>query len=134
MKKGSWFTVLGSRFNGFRKSSIVNRQSSIILCVLCVLCGLVYAEKAIINSFNTGEVTGELAARTDLRLAYSSVRLMENFYIQTHGGAAKRPGTYYIAEAADSDVAGRLIGFGHSTGTNNVLEFGEKTIRFYRGE
>ena len=104
----------------------------VILCVLCALCGLVYAEKAIINSFNTGEVTGELAARTDLRLAYSSARLMENFYIQTHGGAGKRPGTYYIAEAADSEVTGRLIGFGHSTGTNYVLEFGEKTIRFYK--
>jgi len=94
--------------------------------------GKARAETAIINSFNRGEVTGELAARTDLRLAYSSARLMENFYIQTHGGAGKRPGTYYIAEAADSEVTGRLIGFGHSTGTNYVLEFGEKTIRFYK--
>ena len=110
------------------------KRFTIYYCLLTILiiCGICVAETAIINSFNRGEVTGELAARMDLRIAYSSARLMENFYIQTHGGAGKRPGTYYVAEAADSDVTGRLIGFGHSTGTNNVLEFGEKTIRFYK--
>ena len=105
----------------------------VVLCVLCGLCGLVYAEKASINSFNRGEVTGELAARTDLKLAYSAVRVMENFYCQTHGGAAKRAGTYYIAETADSDDAGRVIAFGHSSDMNYVLVFGDKTIRFYKG-
>ena len=95
--------------------------------------GKARAETAIINSFNRGEITPELLARQDLRSVYSAVRLMENFYVQTHGGASKRPGTYYIAESADSEVVGRLIGFGHSTGTNNVLEFGDKTIRFYKG-
>jgi len=104
----------------------------LILCVLCVLCGKNYAEKAIINSFNSGEVTGELESRTDLRKLYSAVRVMENFYCQSHGGAAKRPGTYFIAETADSDDAGRVIQFVHSSGTNNVLEFGDKTIRFYK--
>jgi len=117
------------------KKNSVNQCKSvsiIILCVLCVLCGLTYAEKAIINSFNSGEITGEMAARVDLKAAYSGVRVMENFYCQAQGGASKRPGTYYIAESADSDVKGRLIPFGHSTGTNYVLEFGDKTIRFYK--
>ena len=123
MKKvhGSWFTVHGLGF-------------MVLFSILCALCGLVYAEKAIINSVNRGEVTPEVTARTDLRLAYSAVRLMENFYCQSHGGAAKRPGTYYIAETADGGDAGRLVPFNHSSGRNDVLEFGDKTIRFYRGD
>ena len=104
----------------------------LILCVLCVLCGLSYADKAMMYAFNLGELTEKLTARPDVKLYYSGCLKLENFYCQTHGGAAKRPGTYFIAETADSGEAGRVIPFVHSSGTNNVLEFGDKTIRFYK--
>ena len=116
-----------------RRLNIIYIIWLIILAILAVY-SVAHAETAIINSFNRGEVTGEMAARTDLRILYSAVRLMENFYVQTHGGAGKRPGTYYVAESADSETVGRLIGFGRAGARNNVLEFGDKTIRFYKGE
>ena len=106
----------------------------VFLCALCGRCGLVFAEMATMHAFNRGEVTGEISARSDIKPYYFGCRKLENFYCQTHGGAGKRPGTYYIAESADSDTAGRLIGFGRTAGTNNVLEFGDKTIRFCKGE
>ena len=106
----------------------------LVLCALCVLCGRNYGETAMMHSFNRGVLTPKLAARSDVKLHYSGCRELDNFYCQVWGGASKRPGTYYIAEAADNDTAARLISFSHSTDRNYVLEFGEKTIQFNLGD
>ena len=89
-------------------------------------------DTAMINSVNTGEVSGELAGRQDLQKYYSAVRLMENLYCQPQGGAGKRPGTYYISATADSDNVSRLIEFAREPADAVIMEFGHETIRFYK--
>ena len=96
--------------------------------------GLACAETAMLHSFNKGEVTPKIAARADVKMYYSGNRVMENFYCQVYGGASKRPGTYFISEAADSDNTARVIPFSQSTERNYVLEFGDKTVQFYLGD
>jgi len=102
----------------------------IIILILLGLHSLASAEMAMLHSFNKGELTEKLAARSDVTPYYSGARLMENFYCQVHGGASKRQGTYFIAEVADSSKAARAIPFSKSTEENYVLVFGDKTIGF----
>jgi len=104
----------------------------IIILFICAACSVTFAPTGMIHSFNRGELSGQIESRYDLKMWYSGCRVLENFYCQTHGGAAKRPGSYYIAETADSTVTSRLIGFDGSDGEARILEFGEKTIRFYK--
>jgi len=104
----------------------------LIVLIVIAIIGIARSETAMIHSFNSGEMTGELGARADVRKWYSGARTMENFYCQTHGGASKRPGTYYITETSDSSAISRLIGFDGPDGAARVLEFGDKTIRFYK--
>jgi len=103
----------------------------IIILIICMVCSASMALTGMIHSFNSGELTGKLFARAELKKWYSGASKMENFYCQTHGGAAKRPGSHYITETADSTVTSRLIGFDGADGEARILEFGEKTIRFY---
>ena len=103
--------------------------------VLLGLYSLANAETAMMHSFNRGILTPKLAARSDVKIHYAGCRELSNMVCQVYGGASKRPGTYYIAEAADSGKAGRVIPYSRATEAGNyVLEFGDKTIRFYLGE
>ena len=106
----------------------------LIVLVLLAIHTHVRAETAMLHSFNKGEVTPKIAARADVKMYYSGNRVMENFYCQVYGGASKRPGTYFISEAADSDNKARVIPFSQSTERNYVLEFGDKTVQFYLGD
>lgn len=101
----------------------------LVLCVLCALCGLNYADTAMMNAFNSGEVTEELGGRSDVRKYYSACRTMENLYCQSQGGASKRPGTYYISQAPGES---RLVPFDRAVGDGVIMEFSNETIRFYK--
>jgi hypothetical protein len=110
----------------------MKKLAIIILILFLVACTLAYAEMAMINSLNTGEVTGQIYGRADVKKYYSACRLLENFVCEPYGGVAKRPGTYYIDEVADSDYTGRLIAFERSTSESFILEFGNETIQIYK--
>ena len=116
-----------------RRLNIIYIIWLIILAILAFY-EVAYGETAMLHSFNKGEVTPKIAARADVKMYYSGNRVMENFYCQVYGGASKRPGTYFISEAADSDNKARVIPFSQSTERNYVLEFGDKTVQFYLGD
>jgi hypothetical protein len=110
----------------------MKKRRFIILFIISFWAGSVYAAIAMINSLNTGEVTGEIAGRTDVKKYYSACRILENFNCEPYGGISKRPGTYYISEAADQNAAGRIITFQRSTTESIILEFSNETIQFYK--
>lgn len=87
--------------------------------------------KKLINSFNAGELSPYLYARTDLDKYASGCLTMENFMPMPYGGATRRPGLEYIgASKADDKI--RLIPFTASVDASYVLEFGSEYIRFWK--
>ena len=87
--------------------------------------------KKVINSFNAGELSPYLYARTDLDKYGSGCITMENFTPLPYGGATRRPAVKYIG-ASKADDAVRLISFKSSTDSSYVLEFGSGYVRFYK--
>ncbi|MCP4537773.1 MAG: hypothetical protein GY832_11570 [Chloroflexi bacterium] len=72
-------------------------------------------------------------ARIDQQKYQAGCRTMENFYPLIHGGAERRPGTYYANEVKDSSAKTRLVPFEFSLEYAYVLEFGNQYIRVYKG-
>jgi len=85
----------------------------------------------VLNSFNAGELSEYLSARTDLAKYRNGCQTLENMLVLPYGGATRRPGTEFIAEVKDSDDNTRLIPFERSEDTSFILEFGDNYIRFY---
>ncbi len=86
----------------------------------------------ILTAFNAGEISPQLRGRVDLEKYAMGCETMENFFCRAHGGAQRRPGTYFIAEVKDSSTATRLIPFQFNTTQAYVLEFGNQYIRFFK--
>lgn len=84
-----------------------------------------------ILSFNTGEVTPQIDARSDVAKYISSCRTMVNMLPLVYGGATRRPGTRYIATAKNSPEGIRLVPFIYSAEIAYMCEFGNQYIRFY---
>src|SRR5215217_5622056 len=85
----------------------------------------------LIPSFNAGELSPYLDARSDLEKYASGCRLLENNVILPYGGVYRRPGTEYLGAAKLTDRRCRLLGFNFSTTTRFVLEVGQLYIRFW---
>ncbi|MFP4477323.1 MAG: ubiquitin-activating E1 FCCH domain-containing protein [Desulfatibacillaceae bacterium] len=85
----------------------------------------------IFTAFTAGELSPRLDGRVDLKTYHQGCRVLENLLVWPHGGAAKRPGTYFIAEAKDPTKPVRLIPFEYSATQAYILELGHQTIRFY---
>lgn len=83
------------------------------------------------SSFNAGELSPQLKGRADLDKYRNGGDLYENFLPQIHGPIRKRPGTRFVNEIKDSSKPGRLIPFEFSTEQAYILEFGDRTLRFY---
>lgn len=88
------------------------------------------ANKSIL-SFNAGELSPKLDARTDLDKYNAGCRTLQNAFVEPYGAAIRRAGTQYIASAKVAGTKARLIGFKFSTTTNFILEFGVGYIRFF---
>lgn len=88
------------------------------------------ANKSLI-SFNAGELSPKLDARTDLDKYGAGCRTLQNAFVEPYGAAIRRPGTQYIASTKVAGTKARLIGFKFSTTTNFILEFGVGYIRFF---
>jgi hypothetical protein len=85
----------------------------------------------ILQSFNAGELSPLMDMRIDQDKYQMGCRTMENFYPLIYGGAERRPGTYFVAQAKSNTAKCRLIDFVYSTSQSYVMEFGNQYIRFY---
>ncbi|CAN5773433.1 hypothetical protein BH09VER1_BH09VER1_46270 [soil metagenome] len=85
----------------------------------------------LIPTFNAGELSPYLDARSDIEKYASGCRLLENFVIMPYGGVYRRPGTEYLGAAKYANKRCRLVPFNFSISTRFVLEFGERYIRFW---
>lgn len=85
------------------------------------------------TSFNAGELSPHMAARTDQGRYVAGCRSLKNMLVLPHGPAYRRPGTEYMGEAsrAASQGAARLIPFVFNTSQTYVLEVTHKCIRFW---
>ncbi|MDD2657195.1 MAG: ubiquitin-activating E1 FCCH domain-containing protein [Candidatus Pacebacteria bacterium] len=85
----------------------------------------------LICSFNGGEISSRLDARSDLQKYLSSCRVLENFIPLVEGGAQARPGLYYVAEIKDSSKSARLFPFQFSTVKAYIVLAEDGYFRFF---
>jgi len=88
----------------------------------------------IITSFNAGELSPNLAGRTDVSKYPSGCRLIEGFLPIVQGPAVRRAGTRHVAAVKDQAKRVWLVKFEFSATQAYVLEFGDSYVRFYTGE
>ena len=69
------------------------------------------------TSFNAGELSPHMAARTDQGRYAAGCRTLKNMLVLPHGPAYRRPGTEYMGEASATATQGaaRLIPFVFNT-------------------
>jgi len=83
-------------------------------------------------SFNAGEVSPFIDARTSLEKYRSACRTLENFQILPYGGVIRRPGTQFLGTTKYVTLGEvRLIGFNFSTTTRFIIEMGVGYMRFW---
>ena len=85
-----------------------------------------------LTNFTGGELSPRLDGRTDLTKYSSGCSTLENLVVYPHGSAARRPGSTFLAEVADSDNKTRLIPFEFSTTQTYMLEFSNLKMRVYK--
>ncbi len=81
-------------------------------------------------SMAAGEIAPELYGRVDQELYYIGLRTCKNFVIRQYGGAANRPGTYFVAEVKDHSKEVCLIPFQFNEEQTYVIEAGDQYFRF----
>ena len=85
-----------------------------------------------LTNFTGGELSPRLDGRNDLTKYSSGCKTLENLIVYPHGAAARRPGTSFVAEVANSANKTRLIPFEFSTTQTYMLEFSNLKIRVYK--
>ena len=83
------------------------------------------------SSINAGEFSPRMKAQTGFALYPNAAEILENFLILPTGGATRRPGTHFVAEAKASSGPYRLVPFERSADQAYILEFGDGYLRFY---
>ena len=86
------------------------------------------------SSFNAGELSPRLAARTTFEKYPAGSEEVLNLIPLAEGGLMRRSGTRFVAEVADSAKKSRLKPFQFSTQDTHVLEFGDRVLRFFRNQ
>lgn len=104
----------------------------ISLCFASIAFSAYTSITTVINGFHSGELSPLLEGRTDVKRYYTGCRTLENFVVLSQGGATKRPGTMYIAEANSISKNIRLFNFQYSTTDSYIIEAGDGYMRFYR--
>lgn len=100
--------------------------------IILLFTSSLFAINTSITSFNAGQVTPLLEARSDFNKYNSACRILENMLVATQGPVHRRPGTQYIATAADGNNAVKLISFEYAHDDTYILELGHQYMRFYR--
>jgi len=85
-----------------------------------------------LTNFTGGELSPRLDGRNDLTKYSSGCSTLENLVVYPHGAAARRPGTTFVAEVANSANKTRLIPFEFSTTQTYMLEFSNLKIRVFK--
>lgn len=83
-------------------------------------------------SFNSGEVSPDVANRTDLDKFRSALLKAKNCFIKPYGAVYRRPGTRYVASCKYPDKKCILREFDYNAKISYLLEIGEKYIRVYK--
>ncbi len=84
-----------------------------------------------ITSFNAGEFSPLMAARSDLKYYQSACKRLLNFVPTVQGPARNRPGTKFAKEVKDSTQRTWLRRFVFSKTEAYIIEFGHLYVRFY---
>jgi hypothetical protein len=84
------------------------------------------------TQFNAGELSPKLVGRSDVEQYANGCSVMQNFLPLVQGGAHRRSGTRFVAEAKFANRTTILIPFQFSVAQAYVLEFGHEYVRFYR--
>jgi len=85
-------------------------------------------------SFNAGELSERLSARTDFDKYNNGASVLENMIPLSEGGAMRRPGTRYVATTKTQTEASDLKPFKFSTTQSYMTEFGSNYIRFFKDQ
>ena len=88
----------------------------------------------LIATFNGGELSPFLDARTDIDKYRSGCQELENFIPTPYGGVMRRPGLQYVSDAKEDETRCRLIPFVFSETTRYVVELGEEYARVYNAD
>lgn len=86
----------------------------------------------IFSSFNGGVISPKMAARVDFGRYFNSLKTLSNMTIMPQGGATRRTGSRYIADAAVSSRKSKLVPFEFSDEVAYMLEFGHNVIHFFK--
>jgi len=86
------------------------------------------------TSFNAGELSPRLHARTDFERYAAGMKECTNFIPLVQGGIKRRSGTRFIREVKDSAKQTTLIPFQFSDVQAYILEVGDTYIRFYKSQ
>ena len=78
-----------------------------------------------LTNFTAGEISPRLEGRTDLSKYFNGCRRLENFHVHPHGGATRRSGFRFVAEAMHPENPVLLIPFEFNGTQTYVLELGE---------
>ena len=85
-------------------------------------------------SFNSGELSPQIDARSDVAKYASGCRTLSNMIPRIYGSAKRRPGTQFIGSVKNSSEKSRVVSFQYSDTIAYILEFGPEYIRiFYDG-
>ena len=87
--------------------------------------------KRVINSFNAGELSPYLYARSDIDKYSSGCLTMENFIPLPYGGVTRRPAIEYEFVSVDNDKV-RLIPFVPTVDNAFLLVIGDEQINIYQ--
>ena len=90
--------------------------------------------KALINSFNGGEVTPLMIGRVDLDNMRKACVEMTNFVPRVFGGAFRRPPMMHVASAIDPTRHARLIPFAFSSSKKFQIELGHLQFRVFNAD
>lgn len=84
------------------------------------------------NNFTQGEISPRVYGRFDLSKYFNGCKQLVNMIVYPHGGATRRVGTRYVADAHTTVGACRLIPFEFSELDSYVLEFTDELMRVFR--
>lgn len=83
------------------------------------------------GSFNGGELSPRMAARTDQSKYAAGCKTLQNFIPTVQGPAIRRGGTMYTNEVKESSDRTWLVPFTYQVTASFELEFGDQYIRFF---
>lgn len=83
-------------------------------------------------SFNSGEISPDVANRTDLDKFRSALLKARNCFVKPYGAVYRRPGTRFVAEAKYPDKKCVLHEFDYNATISYLLEIGVGYIRVYK--